>query len=714
MRIVYNLIMFRRGYDMMIGYNSDRKKHINVSHNQTKKLNITQNIKFVDNNKLHDLTNTETVFDTNGTTDRKFYISLTTTPTRFYNEAMIGVLENLNNQSVSPTKIFLSFCNKYQRKFQLVRSNEYEKERIEMIRKKIPNVEIIGTNDYGSATKLLGLLEHNKKMKFLKDNDVIIVVDDDMLYSGDLVLSHMLCHDLYNCDVVAVDEKMIVKEWSPYVFHKSDIFYQDDYRGFLYGWLSFSIKYKSTTKNIDANTTPQGMDIFDHYTQNIKQFPNLFYHDDLLFTLYVRLRKLYVVENRFIPLCGIDSRSENDQIDPLRNHVLRSNGTQINRRDLEKKVYGYYKISIGDQSFDVDPLTKEFDGPMYHIGQIPPRSHRLVDGLTVLTDRQYKDFHIMMTYFNQMSIMVTVSVFDQELIGEDFEVMFSLDNISYSLIINLETTKFTHIIMLNNLIRPLEYKNPKKYEIIQTSSENNMCRNKFYSISTILNNSPEFSYKFFNNNDLYQFVKDNYSSIVNDAIQNLRPGAYVADLFRYCYLYLHGGIYTDCKQILYIPMSKYIFGNMSDAIHTNGQLDLYVKDRPFNYAYNAVMVCDKLSNIQLECIRRSVWNIINNQYGHCALSVTGPNVLGDVIDQQINRYIYPYHNTVPKNALAKDSYITDSSGRIVIKNTYHGYYDEKQYTYNGHYDLMWKTRAIYRQNLSKKYKDVKSSDIKMF
>jgi hypothetical protein len=101
-----------------------------------------------------------------------------------------------------------------------------------------------------------------------------------MLYSSSLVMS----------DMSIVNERFIIKSWEPYKFRSSDIFYKDNYKGFIYGWLSFSITYRSAK------------DLISFYNVDIDRYPDIFYHDDLLFTLYYYQKQLYGVENRFITI----------------------------------------------------------------------------------------------------------------------------------------------------------------------------------------------------------------------------------------------------------------------------------------------------------------------------------------------------------------------------------------------------------------------------
>ena len=59
--------------------------------------------------------------------------------------------------------------------------------------------------------------------------------------------------------------------------------------------------------------------------------------------------------------------------------------------------------------------------------------------------------------------------------------------------------------------------------------------------------NSDFSFELFNDNDCRQFIEENFNKCVLEAFDNLIPGAYKSDLWRYCILYLNGGIYLDIK-----------------------------------------------------------------------------------------------------------------------------------------------------------------------
>jgi len=313
-------------------------------------------------------------------------------------------------------------------------------------------------------------------------------------------------------------------------------------------------------------------------------------------------------------------------------------------------------------------------------------------------------------------MLVTITVFDEGLESRSgYDVIFLLNDIRYTMTVFVDrigtdiTTKFSHVIQLGSQfnLRLTRTINPNiyNYSIIQTSPTQTMSKKKYYSISTILTTSVDYPYRFFDDKDVLDFVRTHFSQLVVDAINNLVPGAYVADIFRYCYLYMYGGIYIDCKKIVYISFTDYIKRFVHYAHHH--PLEIFVKDIPSGMAYNAVIVSDRLSKTIKLTLMYAVFMIINNLYTEDPLNITGPGCLGDAIRYVYkDSYPYFYRNTVDPDRSSEFSHIIDLTGYNVIKNTYYGYYDEDNYYNLKHYHLLWKDRKIYKQDLSLIYPDI--------
>ena len=59
--------------------------------------------------------------------------------------------------------------------------------------------------------------------------------------------------------------------------------------------------------------------------------------------------------------------------------------------------------------------------------------------------------------------------------------------------------------------------------------------------------NPEFKYYLYDDDMCKEFIKDNFDDEILYTFNKLKPGAYKADLWRYCILYIKGGIYLDIK-----------------------------------------------------------------------------------------------------------------------------------------------------------------------
>ena len=78
--------------------------------------------------------------------------------------------------------------------------------------------------------------------------------------------------------------------------------------------------------------------------------------------------------------------------------------------------------------------------------------------------------------------------------------------------------------------------------------------------------NPEFKFHLYDDEMCEDFIKKNFDKDVLFAFHNLIPGAFKADLWRYCILYINGGIYVDIKFIIdenspikFMAISRFFF-----------------------------------------------------------------------------------------------------------------------------------------------------------
>ena len=135
--------------------------------------------------------------------------------------------------------------------------------------------------------------------------------------------------------------------------------------------------------------------------------------------------------------------------------------------------------------------------------------------------------------------------------GSDYNIQI-INNIlsnKQTFIINVET----NITFNNHTIHNIN--------ILQTSKDNNCSRFKYYSIHSILSYIPNLNYVFFSDIDCEKFIElfnSTQFNLVKTIYMALKPGAFKSDFLRALYIYNYGGIYFDCKMILFNNIDKYI------------------------------------------------------------------------------------------------------------------------------------------------------------
>jgi mannosyltransferase OCH1-like enzyme len=195
---------------------------------------------------------------------------------------------------------------------------------------------------------------------------------------------------------------------------------------------------------------------------------------------------------------------------------------------------------------------------------------------------------------------------------------------------------------------------------------------------------PRFEHYLFDDNDCREFIKNHFDSDVLNAYDCLIPGAYKADLWRCCVLYIHGGIYMDIKL-------RCINGFHLIELTENNH---FVKDRdPPLTIYNALMVSQKGNPFLWKAIWRIVINVKKRFYGRNPLEPTGPWMLGKILLRNgIRQNIDLQHYQGGGYIIYKN--------RFIISTEYPEYNRERSETYKNiktkRYSDLWHERKIYK------------------
>jgi len=217
-------------------------------------------------------------------------------------------------------------------------------------------------------------------------------------------------------------------------------------------------------------------------------------------------------------------------------------------------------------------------------------------------------------------------------------------------------------------------------DIYQTWKTNDLPPKMEKCVETLKKQNPEFRHHLYDDEDCYEFIKDNFDPEVAEAYDALIPGAYKADLWRYCILYKRGGIYLDIKYYcaddfkLIDLTDKEYFVRDSTAYTTNGDI--------VDGIYNAMIIALPGNEKLKESIDRIVDNVKTQYYGKSDLEPTGPLCLAKSFSKSdFSNMVIVYSNQTsdirmngkPIMIQYKEYYTQDN-----VKNRYSEFWDRRK------------------------------------
>ncbi len=130
--------------------------------------------------------------------------------------------------------------------------------------------------------------------------------------------------------------------------------------------------------------------------------------------------------------------------------------------------------------------------------------------------------------------------------------------------------------------------------------------------------NPTYKMMLFDDDDMERFIYDNFSDTVYSAYKRLVVGAAKADFWRYCVLYLVGGIYLDIDSEIVRPLDELI-QECDQCIIT--------REKHTGNFNNWFMIFEPNHPILKKAIEMCCWNIENYSSADTAINVaqlTGP------------------------------------------------------------------------------------------
>ena len=198
---------------------------------------------------------------------------------------------------------------------------------------------------------------------------------------------------------------------------------------------------------------------------------------------------------------------------------------------------------------------------------------------------------------------------------------------------------------------------------------------------SIVRNNPEMQVHLYDETECRAFIQTHFQKDIVDAYDTLIPCSYKSDLWRFCILYIYGGVYVDIK---YAPMNGFRFIGLTDK-------EYFVRDADPENVYTALIVTMPRNGKLLQCIHQIVENVKTRFYGTCPLEPTGPKLLKRYFtpnEKENMKLCHAYQENINK-------YFIVYQDRIILQ--FYQYYREEQARYQKkkRYFILWLEKKIY-------------------
>lgn len=137
--------------------------------------------------------------------------------------------------------------------------------------------------------------------------------------------------------------------------------------------------------------------------------------------------------------------------------------------------------------------------------------------------------------------------------------------------------------------------------------------------------NPEYEMILYDDADMDDFIRINYTTEFYKAYSKLNIGAAKADFWRYCVLYTCGGVYLDIDADILFPL---------DWLIKDGDTCILTREKNPPFFNNWIMLVEKGHPIMLEALRQCVYNINNRTSTNIGM-LTGPGPLTAAISKSM-------------------------------------------------------------------------------
>lgn len=214
--------------------------------------------------------------------------------------------------------------------------------------------------------------------------------------------------------------------------------------------------------------------------------------------------------------------------------------------------------------------------------------------------------------------------------------------------------------------------------------------------------NPEFQYVLFDDDGCRQFIETHFDQSVLTTYDSLIPGAFKSDLWRYCVLYICGGIYLDIK---YSCVGDFRMIDLFKEIENDPNKSFIVTETDPKYAYTGFLVSQKGNPLYKKCIEQIVENVKNKYYGNSPMAPTGPELFGQLLcnDDKSKSILFYYDDYFLKEnenekrlKYRKQGFIKNLlTGENILCHYLEYRIEQQKYSKTPYWMNLWAERKIY-------------------
>ncbi|AHA46161.1 putative mannosyltransferase [Insectomime virus] len=243
------------------------------------------------------------------------------------------------------------------------------------------------------------------------------------------------------------------------------------------------------------------------------------------------------------------------------------------------------------------------------------------------------------------------------------------------------------------------YEQKIPFQIFQTNEEKVLPGMK-KALDSWSEMNPEYRHIYFTTALCRDFISQNFEPRVLAAYDSLVPGAYKADLFRYCALYVSGGVYVDSAMVCLVPLKEWLPRDKSLVSAKDEGVQSGI--------YQAFFACEPRHPMLRSLIDIVVSRVENKEYGPRDLYTTGPMAFGNALNLYLGRDEDSEFDTgdIGKSVFLFDRYslpgrkiggIFGKDGREFIRTKYDCSAHEKSlWSKLPSYSVLWKERNVFK------------------